>query len=171
MPDPIKLNSAAGRVTFNPSKDWSLSSSYGFIDTPEALDPGVSEHRLTASAMFNKALGDNNLAVALLFGRNIRLGTHQDAYNLEATYSTPLWSLYGRWENVAKDELTGVPPGTYNINKILIGATRNLAVRDGVEYGVGGYIGLYSFPTSLDPFYGKSPVSLGVYFRIRPGKM
>src|SRR5207249_2441627 len=132
---------------------------------------GVDVHRLTASAMFNRAIGENNLAAALMFGRNIHSGETLDSWNLEATYSTPVWSFFGRWENVDKDELTGVPPGTYRINKLILGATRNLMMRDGLEYGLGGYVGLYSFPSVLEPFYGRRPVTLGVFLRIRPGKM
>jgi hypothetical protein len=171
VPDPLSLNSASGRVTFNPNKDLSFSASYGFLDSPEALEPGVDVHRFTASAMVNRPMGDDNLALAFMFGRNSKNGEHQDAWNLEAGYSTPAWSLYGRWENVDKDELVGVPAGTYRINKVVFGGTRNLMVRDGFEYGLGGYVGLYAFPSSLEPFYGRNPVSFGIYLRLRPAKM
>jgi hypothetical protein len=170
-PDPIRLNSASGRISFNPTKDWSLSASYGFLDSPEALQPGIDVHRITASAMWNHVVGNNNLAMALMFGRNIASGESLDGWNLEASYSSSVWTLFGRWENVEKDELVGVPPGTYRINKIILGGTRNLVTREGIEYGLGAYLGLYGFPSSLQPYYGKGPVTLGIFLRVRPGKM
>lgn len=169
--DPISLNSAAGRLTYNPTPDLSVSTSYGYLNEPEALEPGVDQHRLTASLMYNKPLNNGNVALALMFGRNIRDGEHSDAWNLEATYSRSDWSFYSRIENVDKDELVAVPVGVYNITKFVVGATRNIATVSGFEYGVGAYVGFYSVPDELKSFYGSSPVTVGAYLRIRPGRM
>ena len=81
------------------------------------------------------------------------------------------WSYFGRWERVEKDELVDVPPGKYDINKLVLGATRNLSSRDGFDWGVGAFVGFFSFHSSLEPFYGKNPVSFGVFLRVRPGRM
>ncbi|MBC8065819.1 MAG: hypothetical protein H7Y17_13385, partial [Chlorobia bacterium] len=56
-------------------------------------------------------------------------------------------------------------------SKFTLGGVKNFAVRDGFEYGLGAFIGLYSFPSSLDSFYGKNPVTFGLFFRIRPSRM
>ncbi|MBS1715276.1 MAG: hypothetical protein JST30_13160 [Armatimonadetes bacterium] len=169
--DPIALNSASTRLTYNPTPDWSLSASYGFLDSPEELEPGVDVHRTTASVTYNRPMPGGDLSAGLMFGRNSKEGEDTDAWNLEATYANPQWSVFGRWENVEKDELTGVPAGTYRINKFVFGATKNVAVRDGFEWGVGAYAGFYSFPSTLEPAYGRSPVSFGVFLRVRPTRM
>lgn len=164
--DPIKLDSASGRLTFNPSADWSFSASYGFLKDPETLEAG-SQHRAVLSAFHQR--GD--LSLGATWSRNYTHNGETDAFALEGTYSKPWGSLFGRWEVVEKDELVDVPDGTYKIHKFTFGGIKNLGVKDGFEYGIGAFVGLYAFPSSLDSFYGKSPVSLGLFFRIRPTRM
>ena len=172
LPDPIRLNSASTRITFNPTRDLSFNASYGFLDSPESTAPGIDQHRLTAAAIWSRPLpqGDN-LSMTAAFGRNIIQGTTSDAFLAEATYLTGPTSIFARWEHVDKDELVGVPPGGYIINKFIVGGARNIAHRDGVDVGIGAYAGFYIFPSSLEPFYGRSPVTLGVFVRLRPGRM
>lgn len=165
--DPIKLDSASGRLTFNPDKAWSFSASYGFINSPETLEPGVDVHRIVLSAMHQRG----PLSLAAIWARNIKSGDHSDALALEGSYSVGEGSLFARFEQVEKDELVDVPAGVYKVNKLTFGGIKNLGVSRGWEYGIGAYIGLYSFPSSLDSFYGKNPVSFGVFLRVRPGKM
>lgn len=172
--DPIKFDSYSGRISYNPSADWSFQASYGFLDEPEAvLEPGISQHRLTASAMHSRTMANgDNLSLALLFGRNIKAG--EDATNalaIEGTYYRGVDDFFARLERVEKYELVGVPAGTYTINKLTFGGVRNVASKDGFDLGIGGVVGLHSFPSSLDQFYGNSPVSFGVFLRIRPSRM
>jgi len=170
--DPIQLNSYSGRVSFNPCPYTSFSASYGFLKSPEQLEPGLNQHRLTASAAFNKPMGDDNVATTLVFGRLIIPGRKDsNAYLLESTWTHRDDSIFGRFERVDKDELVGVPAGSYTINKLLFGDVHNVASHDGYEYGIGAYAGLYSFPSTLKPFYGTRPVTWGVFMRVRPGKM
>jgi len=171
--DPIKLNSASGRLSYNPTDNWSLSASYGYLKSPESLEPGLDQHRLTASVSNNSvsANGDN-LASTLLFGRLVIPGKKDsNAILFESTLSHRNDSLFARFERVDKDELVGVPAGSYSVDKILFGDVHNLSVKDGFEYGVGAYVGFYSFPKSLDPFYGSHPTTIGIFLRIRPSKM
>jgi hypothetical protein len=62
-----KFDSGSGRISFNPTANWSLQASYGYLKSPEQLTPNVHERRVTASAIFNLPFGDNNWA-------NLRLG-------------------------------------------------------------------------------------------------
>ncbi len=163
--DPIKLDSASGRVTYNPTANWSLSASYGFLKEPETLEEG-SQHRTVLSAFHQ--LGDWSLGA--IWGRNYTGHGDTNAFALEGTYAKPWGSLFARWENTEKSELVDVPHGTYTVNKFTFGGIRNLGSRDGFEYGLGAYLGFYSFPSSLDSFYGKNPVTVGVFLRIRPGR-
>src|SRR6185503_12742072 len=55
--DQIKLDSYSGRLTVNPGPAWSLSAGYGYLASPESLNPDESIHRFTASALHGKKLG------------------------------------------------------------------------------------------------------------------
>jgi hypothetical protein len=48
---------------------------------------------------------------------------------------------------------------------------REVSHFDGLDLGLGAYVGFYSFPSSLEPFYGSNPITAGVFFRLRPGRM
>ncbi len=171
-PDDIGLNSASGRVTLSPSRDLAFNASYGYLNSPESTEPGVDQHRLTASAIWNRALsGGANLAMTAAFGRNYKEGESGDAFLLEGTYSRGDCTYFARWENVDKDELGGVPAGTYKVNKFLVGGMKEVRKFQGLNLGVGAYAGFYIFPSSLEPFYGSSPLTLGVFVRLRPAKM
>lgn len=172
--DTIKFDSASGRVSYNPTRDLSMQVSYGYLKEPEAItEPGVSQHRLTASLMHSRQMSNGeHRSLGLTFGRNIKSGEEPtNAFGLEGTYYQKDTAYFARFERVEKDELVGVPPGTYTINKLAFGGVRNIASRHGFHAGVGAFDGLHSFPSSLEPLYGKSPVSLGVFIRVRPSKM
>lgn len=164
--DPIKLNSASGRLTYNPNQDWSLSASYGFLKEPETLEEG-SQHRAVMSAFHQRG----NWSLGAIWSRNYTHHGETDALSFEGTYSTQAGSLFGRWEVVDKNELVDVPEGTYRVNKFTFGGVKNLGTRDGFEYGIGAFVGLYSFPSSLDSFYGSNPMTVGLFFRVRPTRM
>jgi hypothetical protein len=170
LPDPLRLDSASGRLSFAPSKNLSLNVSYGFLNSPESTAPGVDQHRLTGAALWNLSMGRNDLAVSALYGENVMQGRSFPAYLLEATLYEGPTSLFARWENVDKDELIGLPDGTYNVNKFLVGLVRDVASPGGSELGLGGYAGVYAFPQSVETYYGR-PLTLGVFLRIRPKKM
>jgi hypothetical protein len=171
-PDKLRLDSASGRITFAPNRNLALNASYGFMNSPESTSPGVDEHRLTSSAVWNLPFANgDNFAFTAAFGRNIVEGKNSDSFLTEATYLKGPNSIFARWEHVMKDELVGVPPGNYMINKFLVGGVRNLMVVDSFECGLGAYAGFYIFPGVLEPFYGRSPVTLGAFLRIRPGRM
>ncbi len=162
----IALNSASGRVSYNPSRDWSLSSSYGYLKSD------VNEHRLTFSAAYSHDLphGDN-LSLTAYFGQNIVQGTaNSNAWLAEATYYHGKNAFFTRFERVDKDELVNVPAGNHTINKLLFGCVHNFYSKDHFDYGVGAYAGVYSYPRSLNASYGNNPITFGVFFRIRPSK-
>ena len=171
--EPMNLKSSSGRITYNPDSNWSLSASYGFLRSPEALDPLINQHRLTASATYNRPFSNgDNFASTAYFGQLIVAGQKKsNAFAWENTLSLGRDSLFERFERVDKDELVGVPAGSYTINKLLFGDVHNVEFKNGFEYGLGAYVGVYSFPKSLDQFYGSHPLTWGVFLRIRPQKM
>lgn len=171
--DPIQLNSASGRLSYNPSAEWSFSASYGYLKSPEALEPGLDQHRATVSAAYSHKFsnGDSFCATGY-YGRLIIPGrADSNGWLLEGTLYHGAESAFARFERVDKDELFGVPPGSYTVNKLLVGDVHNVVSSQGFDIGVGAYLGFYSFPGSLKPYYGTNPVTLGAFLRIRPSRM
>ena len=168
--DAMRFDSTAGRITFNPNKNWSFQTSYAFLKNPEALEPG-NQHRVTLSAQYNKAFANGNFAGLLAYSRNIKGGVNPDALLLEGAYTRGRWIGFGRWENVAKDELVDVPAGNYRINKFSLGGTYNFQQNRSVEQGLGASVDFYQYPSALTAQYGNNPVGFSVFYRLRFGKM
>lgn len=169
--DTMRFDSFAGRLTYNPSKNWSFQTSYASLRHPEALEPG-SQHRFTLSAQYNRAFANgDNLALMLAYGQNVKPTGSPDAWILEGAYTRGRTIWFGRYENVAKDELVDVPAGIYRIHKFTLGGTYNFQQNKKVEQGIGSSVDFYAYPSALKPFYGKSPVSFNVFYRLRFGKM
>ena len=165
--DPIRLNSYSARISFNPTRNWAFSASHGYLNSPEALAPEENQHRTVGSAFY----GNGEYSVGLVFGRNDHGDHATDAWNLEGTRHRGPDTWFSRLELVDKDELVDVPAGTYQIAKWSIGYIRTLQTTDGNDIGIGATLGLYSVPASLRPHFGRNPVSLGVFLRIRPSFM
>ena len=162
----VAFNSASSRLSYNPSRDWSFTTSYGYLNSD------VNEHRLTLGAVYSHDLphGDNLSATAYL-GQNIVQGSAKsNAWLAETTYYHGAEQFFTRIERVDKDELVNVPTGRYTVNKLLLGVVHNFHSKDQLDYGLGTYAGVYSFPSSLNASYGKNPLTFGVFFRIRPSK-
>ena len=163
---PVALNSASGRLSYNPSRDWSFTTSYGYLNSD------VNQHRFTLGAAYSHELphGDN-LSVTGYFGQNIVRGsTVSNGWLAEATYYHAKDAFFARFERVDKPELIDAPKGSYTVNKLVFGDGHTFYSKDQIDYALGAYVGVYSFPSSLNAFYGNNPVTFGVFLRIRPSK-
>ncbi len=163
----LALNSASGRLSYNPSHDWSFSASYGYLNSD------VNKHRLTFGVVYSLPLSHgDNLSVTAYFGQNIVQGSAtSNAWLAEATYYHAREGFFVRFERVDKGELVDVPPGNHTVNKLLFGGVHNFMSKGGLDYGLGGYVGLYSLPSALNASYGSNPVTFGVFLRIHPSKL
>ena len=169
--DPIRLNSYSGRLSYNPTVQWSLATSYGYLMSPEPMDPTSNVHRVTASAFHHAPLWGGNLDLGAVYGANVHDTGTSSAYDLEGAWARGADVWFGRWERVEETELGGVPAGTYPVSKFTLGYTRNLARSGGFEFGLGGYFAVSSLPTGLNSAYGRNPVSRGIFLRVRPVRM
>ena len=162
----FRLNSSSGRLSYNPSHDWSFSTSYGYLNSD------VNQHRLTFSAAYSRTLTQGDmLSATAYFGQNIVQGSPKsNAWLAEATYYHAKEAFFARYERVDKSELIDVPPGNYTVNKFLFGDVHNFYSKDQLDYGLGAYAGLYSYPSALNDVYGNNPITFGVFLRIQPGK-
>jgi hypothetical protein len=171
--DSPRLNSYSGRISYNPTPDWSLQVSYGKIESPEALEPDIDQDRTTASATYNKPLEHGDWQTTLAWGlNNNNPGKENHAVLLETALA---WqdkhTVFGRAEWVQKDELfeeTEPQAGNrFNVGKLSVGYIRDFSITDHVKLGVGGLGSVYALPGSLDDAYGRDPASGMVFVRLK----
>ena len=166
------LDSYSGRVSIAPAPNWTAQYSIGRLEHPEALEPG-SQWRQTASAEYNRPLGDGEWVTALLWGRvhKIATGTNLNSYLLESTLNFRERNYaFTRVELVDKDELfpQAVTHPAYRIGAYTFGGTRDLIHDRAWQLGLGADVTFYSMPAALNATYGERPVSFQVFLRMRP---
>jgi hypothetical protein len=73
--DKMRFDSYSARLSYNPSKEWALQISDGWIHSPEEVEPGQNVNRFTASAIHTKMLGKNSyVATTLVYGQSFTHG-------------------------------------------------------------------------------------------------
>lgn len=176
------LDSFSGRVTFDPSNNWSAQYSYAHLVHPEATEL-TNINRQTASVSYNRPLlaWHGNWSSTLLWGRNHKLlpGTNQNSYLAESVLNfRRLNYAFTRLELVDKDELfdnVRTPPAfaagtSFRIGAFTFGGVRDLVHNRRGQIGAGADLTFYSKPDILSPLWGRDPVSLHVFLRFRPGE-
>jgi len=167
------LDSWSFRGTVAPSRNWTAEYSYGFLDHPEALEPG-DQRRQTASIEYNRPVPNGYWATSLIWGRvQKEFETFPlNSYLLESTVNFLQRNYaYTRLELVDKDELFGDGPGhpSYRIGAYALGGVRDLVHNHAWQLGLGADVTFYSKPAVLNPVYGTDPISFHVFLRVRPG--
>jgi hypothetical protein len=170
--DPLRLDSASARLSWNPSEEWALQVSYGFLKSPEQLEPGINQHRLTASAIYDKKFEHGNWQTTLAWGRNAQQpGTASNAYLLESAIGWYAHTIFARAENDEKDELflPGSPlfGQSFNVAKFSLGYVYDIPVGEHFSLGLGAVGTLSSVPSALEPYYGSNPGSTMVFTRVK----
>jgi len=176
--DPIRLDSYSGRLTVNPDSEWSMTAGYGFLNSPEALRPDESVHRLTASVLNSRKLKSGQWATSLVWGANDV--SHEGWSNTALLESEAILdkhnTIFGRAEYARKSAeelvlpLTAFPAARkFDLGNLSLGFIRDFAQRFGATAGLGVMGTVNRVPESLEPFYGsRSPLGGLVFFRIRP---
>ena len=156
------------RISYNPGAHWALNAGYGFIKSPEALTPDVSMHRVTASAMYGKKLGDDGqIATTFLWGANARSDqtglSHSGLIEAEAVLDRRN-IVFGRIEVVQKradDLLLDVPQfnfapaQTFNVGAASLGYIREVLPMKAATIGVGAMGTVNVVPQQLQAAYGS----------------
>jgi hypothetical protein len=178
--DRLRLDSYSGRFTMHMDSSWVFSAGYGYLKSPEALNPSESMHRVTASVLHGRKLGmGGQIATSLIWGANRHSGRtrHSALAESEAVLGRRN-TILGRVELVQKsaEDLvlpTGpggfAPDSTFTVAAVSVGYIREVVRMSTATLGVGVQATLNLVPTELQPFYG-SPTPLGGMFflRIRP---
>jgi hypothetical protein len=168
------LDSISARLTWNPIPDLSAQASWGYLHSPEQLEPNVNENRITASVTYNKPFGDsNNWATTFAWGRKMnRPGHTLDGFLLESSaVFHDTHTLFGRAERVDEDELLGhistSPAPIFTPTKFSLGYIYDFRLAEHVKLGIGGLASRYIVPNNLNAVYGSDPTSLMAFVRLK----
>jgi hypothetical protein len=167
-----KLDSAAVRLSYNPTGDWALQVSRGHIKSPEELHPDDDINRTTASAIYHRSFGAASTQTTFAWGRNAP--SHGDTTNTflleSAIRMSRTHTFFARAERSEKNELflPGDPRADdkFRVGKLTLGYVYDLP-RDGhFKIGVGGLVSRYWLPGALDAVYGN-PTSFMLFARVK----
>ena len=177
--DRPKLNSFSGRLSFNPTRNWALQVSYGYLRNPERQEPEIRIlRRTTASAIYNKKFDDDhNLATTVVWARNYANGEGTNAFLAESNYDFFKNAVFGRFETVQKSGHDLVLPAPFhehdifNVKILSLGYVRDVVKDRGVDVGIGG-IATFNFnPATLTGVYGGTKhAGWQLFVRFRPSK-
>jgi hypothetical protein len=170
--DRPRLDSWSSRLSWNPTANWSLQVSYGFIKGPEQLEPNVNQHRVTASATYNHPLAGGNWQTTLALGRNDdEPGQGLDGALIESSFNRGRSTVFARFEDVQKDELF-TPPSplageVFRVAEASLGYVYDLPVAMHVALGLGA-MGTANFvPDPIKPAYGGTPWGWMPFLRLK----
>lgn len=175
--DAMRFDSYSLRLSYNPSKEWALQVSNGWIHSPESAEPQQNVDRFTASAIYTKMLNDDSfIATTLVYGQNHFSDNHKTLPSvlLESSWQMHKTAVYSRYEYVKKDadelDLTDSYPlnPNFSINAFTLGVNRVLATVAKTNLTAGVQSTLNVSPSELKTLYGSTPVGFEVYLRITP---
>jgi hypothetical protein len=153
--DHPRMDSTAGRVTFNPDEHWSLQASVGHLNSPEQLDPMEDETRASVSASYFTALGEeSSVAATVAWGHKaLSNGLSLSGLLAEAAYKPDeAWTVFGRAEWVENAELAA---GVVKVGEVSFGAVHDWRVAEHWKIGLGGLYAFDMVPGRAG--YGGSP--------------
>jgi hypothetical protein len=168
-----KLDSAAVRLSWNPTRDWSLQASRGHIKSPEQLHADDDVDRTTASVIYHRDFGSARWQTTAAWGRNAPShGAATSAYLLESTLSMrKTHTFFARAERADKNELflPGDPRDhdRFRVGKLSAGYVYDFPTQGRIALGLGGLVSKYSLPDALHSTYGSDPTSFMLFARVR----
>lgn len=176
-----RLDSYAARFTLNPSAPWSISASYAYLKSPEALEPEISQQRITASILNTQSVWKNGeWASAFIYGGNKLEGTDSWSNSLLAESNLTFHrsnSVFARLEYVDKSaedlDVPDEPPDArFSVGSVALGYVRELIRYPGGTLGMGARVAVDFVPAALTPDYGsRTPTGLAVFIRLRPRRL
>ena len=172
--DQARFDSYSYRLSFNPTANWALQFSQGFIESPEVLEPGIDVARTTASVLYSKKWKKGNYDAAIIWGYNHKSDGHNEhSILLEDNHSFGKNALYARYEFVqkSKEELdldNGFPDLNFNVHAFTGGYNRQLISFNNIDMTAGLQATLYGVDKDLQAVYGKTPIGFELYLQLRP---
>ena len=171
------LDSYGVRLSVNPGREWALSASYAFLDTPEGPEPEISQDRIGASVMHVRPTETGHLSTSLVYGANRHSGesAFEHSLVLESNLHFGKNNAFARASFVQKDsgDLAAPVPGVagFNIYSLSLGMLHEVARIGHASIGVGGRVGVNRIPVSLEATYGSgTPAGVALYLRVMPAE-
>lgn len=173
--DKPKFDSWSGRISFNPTQNWALQVSHGFINSPEQLHPDEDVNRTTASAIFSN--GSWNLSA--VYGVNkIKDHSGENSFLLEGSKTIKRATFYSRYEYVQKsveelalDEIVYGHDAVFPVNAFTLGANYDVIQLADTRLSAGSQFTWYHADKKLNSLYGENPMAFEFYLRIYPSFM
>jgi hypothetical protein len=178
-PDELRWNietrsfdSWSGRISFNPDDSWAMQASYGYLASPELLEPEVSVRRTTVSVSNTQRFGDARWSTTLAAGINHEEGRSFPGYLLESTwhFASP-YSVFGRAEQLRTRHLFDAPSALagadLGVAKVSLGGARELGQAGPLQFALGVLGSAYAIPAAARASYGSNPVSFMVFLQAR----
>ncbi|MGI4750795.1 MAG: hypothetical protein ACRYFB_09185 [Janthinobacterium lividum] len=178
--DKPRFDSWSGRLSYNPTQNWALEVSHGFIKSPEMLMPTENVNRTIASTIYSKPfVGEQFFNLTVLWGLNkYKNQAGQNTALLEASYRLRKLELYTRYEWVQKsreelnlDENLYGENTLFPVNALTLGLNYDLFYIGKIRVAAGGQLSAYHTNNLLDNLYGKNPYAGEVFLRIYPSLM
>ncbi|MDB5155370.1 MAG: hypothetical protein JWR50_77 [Mucilaginibacter sp.] len=178
--DKMKFDSYSARMSYNPSKEWALQVSDGYIHSPEEAEPQQNVNRFTASAIRTKMLGDDSyISTTLVYGQNHYSDNDKTLPSvlLENSLQFSKVAIYGRYEFVQKDaeelDMQAAFPANpnVNINAVTLGTNYIISTGKSTNLTAGVQATVNVSPSTLKTYYGAAPIGFQVYLRINPALM
>jgi hypothetical protein len=169
------LDSWSARVWVRPTGSWRIQASHGFLEEPEALEPG-DQRRTNASVSWSRHRPSGFTALTLAVGRNKRPYSALDSILLEGAHRFGRSSVFARFEHTEVEteillfpQIVHVPhPGELvdGVRALTVGAARDLLAVRRLAVGVGGDVTAYGVPLLLQNTHGTRPVSFQLFVRL-----
>jgi hypothetical protein len=173
-------DSVSCRLSVNPTDSLSLQASYGFLASPEALEPEESLHRITASATWTQRRGvAGSWATTAVWGRNLHPhGSPTSSYLLETNLDLDGHNiLFGRAEHVQRTGRELAVPGSdeqsvFDMSSLALGYIHEVELAPSLTLGLGARGAVNAIGPALEPFYGtRWPLGGMIFVRVRPATM
>ena len=178
--DKPTFDSWSSRLSFNPSTNWALQVSHGYLKSPEELHTYENVNKTTASTAYSVPLkNDGWFNTVLIWGMNKTKGKKgENAFLLEGSWRENKIAIYSRYEWVKKsseeldlDETVYGQNTLFSVNIITAGLNYDLLQLGKASIAAGGQYTFYGAVTKLNSLYGKYPMAFKIYLRIYPQLM
>jgi hypothetical protein len=161
------FDSYSARLSIAPAPEWTAELSYGYLASPEALEPDVSQDRLVASVTYAGPHAD----VTAVVGRDMpSVGRATTAGLLEASgNATDRIVVFGRAELLQKlgADLALAPAvagDVFGLGSLTLGAVYELPAKHGVVLGLGAHGTVDLVGREPAVYYGTTTPVGGYFF-------
>jgi hypothetical protein len=170
--DAVRLDSYAGRVSWNPAAQWSVAAWFGHVAATAGSHAHGALDRFGASVLHTRGAW----FTAFVYGADLPMGAGHplNTLLLESTLELDeANAVYGRAEYVRRTAadlaLVGSVSRELDIGAVSLGIERGVWRNGRMAIGLGARGTLNLVPEELRLFYGsRTPVGLMAYVQVRP---